>query len=166
MAELALQSTIKHSTFNPLAIISNFDSNKFTVNPPNLVTHLEKMAIRGIMAAFSRNARPDIMSSEDLMAWYDNIHIPDVIGSSGINTALRFENLDTSSKWPWLVVYPANDINFTQSNEFVEIPKGGQPEIKGYEFMELGEVDLRICERVLVFETSYTKPGMLYLYYL
>jgi hypothetical protein len=117
------------------------------------------MAVRGIIGAFSRNARPDLVPSDELMVWYDNIHIPDVIGSSGINTALRFQNMDTSSKWPWLVVYPANDINFTQTDEFDKIPKGGHPEIKGYDFTELGELDLRICERVLVFETSYTKSG-------
>lgn len=89
------------------------------------------MAVRGVVAAFTRNISGDRFSDEQLMTWYDKTHIPDIIATSGIKTALRFQALSPSAKYTWLVVYPTNDINFTKTEEFDRIPKGGE---------ELGEI--------------------------
>lgn len=99
------------------------------------------------------------MPNDTLMDWYDNIHIPDVIATSGINTALRFDSLDAGAKYPWLVVYPVADINFAKTEEFDKIPKGGHKEIGGQMFTDLAELDLRICARLNVFEPAGASAG-------
>lgn len=117
------------------------------------------MATRGIIAAFSKNASQDIISDDALMSWYDEIHIPDVIATSGMRTALRFEAINPEAKYRWLVVYPVNDIGFAATEEFDKIPKGGHKEIGGREFTDLAELDLRIGARTQVIESNASKKG-------
>lgn len=117
------------------------------------------MAIRGIIGAFSKNKSPHLISDEALMDWYDNIHIPDVIATSGVKTALRFDSLSEGAEWPWLVVYPVQDILFSETDEFDQIPKGGHEEILHRQFPDLAALDLRISERVSVFQAPTAKKG-------
>lgn len=117
------------------------------------------MAVRGIIGAFSRGVRQDLISDKDLMAWYDEIHIPDVVATSGMKTAFRFEALDPKAKYPWLVIYPVNDIGFAGTEEFDKIPKGGHKEIGGRQFTDLAELDLRIGVRTQVVDGPNAKKG-------
>ncbi|EXJ71821.1 uncharacterized protein A1O5_05631 [Cladophialophora psammophila CBS 110553] len=117
------------------------------------------MAVRGIIGAFSTNARPDLFPDDALMSWYDNIHIPDVIATSGMKTALRYEALDPNAKYSWLVVYPVKDINFAGTEEFDNIPKGGHEEIDAHQFTDLAQLDLRIGARIQVFEPPSATKG-------
>ncbi|KAJ9638090.1 hypothetical protein H2204_004401 [Knufia peltigerae] len=108
----------------------------------------------------SKNERQDLVSDDVLLAWYDNIHIPDVVATSGIPTALRFEAVGPdAAPLPWLVVYPTDDINFTKSDEFNRMQPGGHPEIKGHMYPDLAKIDLRICERKYIHNAPGEKPG-------
>lgn len=122
------------------------------------------MAVRGVIGAFSKSTSPDLVPDDVLMSWYDNIHIPDVIATSGMKTALRFEALDPKTKYRWLVVYPVKDINFAATEEFDNIPKGGHKKIGGRMFTDLAQLDLRISARTQVFEASNAAKGWYFLF--
>lgn len=94
------------------------------------------------------------------MDWYDNIHIPDVIATSGQKTALRYASLNPNAEWRYLVVYPVNDILFSETEEFDNIRKGGHKELHYKDFAELAALDLRISERVSVFEPPGASKGV------
>lgn len=117
------------------------------------------MANPGIIGAFSKSQAQGSISDKDLMSWYDDIHIPDVIATSGIKTALRFEALNATASWPWLVIYPVDDILFSETGEFDRIPKGGHKELGGRLFTDLAALDLRICRRLGSLEVSNGSQG-------
>jgi len=70
----------------------------------------------------------DILSESTLLAWYDNEHIPEVVSTSGIDSALRFIDIHKSSPIgneqnpkPFLACYPMEDLAFTLGDEFKKI---------------------------------------------
>ncbi|CAK7215346.1 hypothetical protein SCUCBS95973_002450 [Sporothrix curviconia] len=76
----------------------------------------------GLLFVQSRITRPDIMSEEVFMHWYDTDHIAEVVETSGIDSAIRWKHdeLDTT-RLPYLSVYPLEDIAFLRSDEFKAI---------------------------------------------
>ncbi|KAF1837755.1 hypothetical protein BDW02DRAFT_96481 [Decorospora gaudefroyi] len=117
--------------------------------PPN------QEAVKGPGILFVRSriapANKDILSPSTLLHWYDKIHIPDVVSTSGIKSAFRF--IDTAidgadaekvapktNTKPYLAMYPMQDLAFTNGDEFRGIsvksdvfPGGGAV----YDFVEL-----------------------------
>ena len=117
------------------------------------------MAIRGVLCAMSKNMNPDVVDTETLIKWYDEIHIREVIATSGINTAVRYDALSPNAQMQCLVAYPVDDIGFVATPEFNSISKGGHAEIKGWEFPDLAKIDLRIGAEIDRFEPDGPKAG-------
>ena len=72
----------------------------------------------GLFLVNSKITRPDILNEESFIKWYSDDHIPEILGTSGVKSALRFKNADPKAYRPYLVLYPMDDIGFTQSDEF------------------------------------------------
>ncbi|KAK7923908.1 hypothetical protein PG985_005962 [Apiospora marii] len=72
----------------------------------------------GLLYASSKISRPDILDVKTFFEWYDEEHIPELIQTSGFDSAFRFIDLDPGSKWPYLAVYPTKDFSFFKSDEF------------------------------------------------
>jgi hypothetical protein len=65
------------------------------------------------------------LSSEVFTRWYEEEHIPDILRTSGMNSAYRYYT--TSKKKasvgrPYLALYPLKDVSFLQTDEFKSIP--------------------------------------------
>lgn len=76
----------------------------------------------GMLYVMARISRKDIMDEPTYMNWYDNDHIAEIIETSGINSAFRFIREDKEeASFPYLAVYPMDDIAFTQGDEFRKI---------------------------------------------
>ncbi|GKZ67390.1 hypothetical protein AnigIFM50267_001778 [Aspergillus niger] len=79
----------------------------------------------GLLYAASRINPPSKISADVFNAWYDGVHVPDVLKTSGINTAVRYETAvvpQDSSPWAFLALYPVPDIEFLNTEEFASIP--------------------------------------------
>ncbi|KAI4694393.1 hypothetical protein J4E81_006610 [Alternaria sp. BMP 2799] len=70
----------------------------------------------------------DILSEPTFLAWYDNEHIPEVVSTSGVDSAFRFIDIHKSSPIgneqnpkPFLACYPMEDLAFTLGDEFKKI---------------------------------------------
>ena len=74
--------------------------------------------VPGLFFVNSKITRPDILNEDAFIKWYSNDHIPEILGTSGVKSALRFKNTDPKADRPYLVLYPMDDVGFTQSDEF------------------------------------------------
>lgn len=61
---------------------------------------------RGILLVHSRPSGPDAL--EDYNRWYDEAHIPEMLGIAGIAGARRLEALDGSA---FVVAYDVDDVD-------------------------------------------------------
>jgi hypothetical protein len=75
----------------------------------------------GMLYVTSKISRPDIMSEEVYMKWYDEDHIAEIMETSGISDAYRYIDTDKNADKPYLAFYPMPDIAFTQGSEFKKI---------------------------------------------
>lgn len=74
----------------------------------------------GLLYVNSKISNP-LLNEAKFMKWYSTDHIPEIMATSGINSALRFKNADEKADKPNLVLYPMQDIGFTQGEEFRKI---------------------------------------------
>ena len=77
------------------------------------------------------------------MKWYGEDHIPEIIETSGIDSALRFKNVDEAVNKPFLVMYPMRDIAFTQGEEFKKIKVHSHLLPGGGPIYDLADIDVR-----------------------
>lgn len=64
------------------------------------------------------------LSPELFTAWYQDVHIPDILATSGIKTAYRYfttSDEETVDR-PYLALYPLEDVAFLRTSEFESIP--------------------------------------------
>ncbi|KAL3471349.1 hypothetical protein BJX99DRAFT_263369 [Aspergillus californicus] len=76
---------------------------------------------QALLYVTSRVRAPPRISSEDFNAWYDNEHVPDILKTSGVNAAYRY-NACAARSGPYLAVYPVRDMQFFGSQEYLTIP--------------------------------------------
>lgn len=72
----------------------------------------------GLLYVNSKLTEPEEFSPEDFNKWYSTVHIPDVLKTSGVNEASRWQSLDPNGERPYLAFYPLQDIKFPMSDEF------------------------------------------------
>jgi len=49
---------------------------------------------------------------------YEGVHIPDIFKTSGIKEASRWKSIDPAGERPYLAMYPLEDLDFLQTDEF------------------------------------------------
>ncbi|OQN97841.1 hypothetical protein B0A48_16151 [Cryoendolithus antarcticus] len=75
----------------------------------------------GLLFVNSKITKPDQLSPQQYTAWYAR-HIEDIFKTSGFKEAARWEALDPTQDRPYLALYPLEDLNFLNSDEFKAIP--------------------------------------------
>ena len=97
----------------------------------------------GILYVNSKIARTDLLNEESYMKWYGEDHIPEIIETSGINSAIRFKDVDPKVPKPYLVMYPMEDLSFTQGEEFKKIRVHSDLLPNGGPIYDLADIDVR-----------------------
>lgn len=114
----------------------------------------------GLLLVNSKITRPDVLDEEIFTKWYSIEHIPDVLNTSGVNSALRFKNKDPKAEKPYLVLYPMQDIGFPQSEEFRNIKIHSDLFPGGGPFDEYVDLDARAYSFIDKYEPNGpTEPG-------
>ena len=115
----------------------------------------------GILYVNSKIARTDILNEESYMKWYGEDHIPEIIQTSGIDSALRFKNVDETVDKPFLVMYPMSDIAFTQGEEFKKIKVHSDLLPGGGPIYDLADIDVRYYGLIQKYEPKGPTSGEL-----
>ena len=114
----------------------------------------------GILYVNSKIARTDLLNEESYMKWYGEDHIPEIIETSGINSAIRFKDVDPKVEKPYLVMYPMKDIGFTQGDEFRKIRVHSDLLPNGGPIYDLADIDVRYYGLVQTYDPKGpTKEG-------
>jgi hypothetical protein len=114
----------------------------------------------GILYVNSKIARTDLLNEQSYMKWYSEDHIPEILQTSGVNSALRWKDVDAKADKPFLVMYPMQDIAFTQGEEFKKIRVHSDLLPNGGPIYDLAEIDVRYYGLVQVYDARGTKEGM------
>ncbi|KAL4950413.1 hypothetical protein BDW69DRAFT_57788 [Aspergillus filifer] len=78
----------------------------------------------GLLLAISR-IKHGTITPPAFEKWYNDVHVADVLKTSGINSAARYHAFGTtpdSADWPFLALYPVPDEEFLASEEFANVP--------------------------------------------
>jgi len=112
----------------------------------------------GILWVNSKIKDTKVISTENFIKWYEEVHFPDIVSSSGIKTALRYVSIDPSADRPYLAVYPLADLDFLQSPDFAAIPFTNEKYFPGpsHSSMEFIDFDVGIWTSV----HTYEKKGL------
>ncbi|KAH6673042.1 hypothetical protein B0J14DRAFT_701007 [Halenospora varia] len=113
----------------------------------------------GILYVNSKIARTDLLNEQSYMKWYGEDHIPEIIETSGINSALRWKDVDPKVNKPFLVMYPMKDIAFTQGEEFKKIRVHSDLLPNRGPIYDLADIDVRYYGLIQTYDPKGTKPG-------
>lgn len=89
------------------------------------------MAAKGIFLVNSGITAKETLDLETFTRWYEGVHIPDLLKTSGVNTAYRFQATaespkpdDIVSARPFLALYPIEDIAWAAdaNSELWQVP--------------------------------------------
>jgi hypothetical protein len=108
-----------------------------------------RLKVPGLFIVNSKITRPDILSEENFIKWYSE-------------SALRFKNADPKADGPFLVLYPMDDVGFTQSDEFRKIGVYSDLLPGGAPVYDLTDMNARIYSFIDKYEPKVSvEPGML-----
>ncbi|KAK8049755.1 hypothetical protein PG994_011485 [Apiospora phragmitis] len=116
--------------------------------------------IPGLLYASSKITRPDILDTKTFFEWYDEEHIPELIQTSGFDSAFRFIDSNPDSERPYLAVYPTKDFSFFQSDEFKGMKSLQSDKLPGTgAAAEVMESVSRFDKLVQVYDPTKKGPG-------
>lgn len=118
------------------------------------------MARPGILFVKSSIIDKDKMPPARWVQWYEEVHIPDVLSTSGIDTAYRYTNIDPSGSHHFLAMYPVSNVEFLQTDEFKNIPSNSKEFFGDLGARDFANFELRTYELLQIFEPENTKEGM------
>lgn len=114
----------------------------------------------GILYVNSKIARPDILNEETYIKWYSDDHIAEIMQTSAIHSALRFKDVDPAATKPYLVMYPMQDIAFTQGEEFKKIKVHSDLLPGGGPIYDLADIYVRYYGLIQKYEPNWpTEEG-------
>lgn len=79
----------------------------------------------GLLYVGSRTKPDTGITEETYNKWYDDVHVPHIIQTSGVQEAARYAISSSNSdnlNWPFLAIYPINDLRYLTTEEFANIP--------------------------------------------
>ncbi|KAK8125288.1 uncharacterized protein PG998_001047 [Apiospora kogelbergensis] len=116
--------------------------------------------IPGLLYANSKISRLDILDDNAFFEWYDEEHIPELIGTKGFNSAFRLIDTNPDSERPHLAVYPTRNFSFFQSNEFKGLKSLQSDKLPGTGAVaEVMESTSRFDKLVQVYDPTRKGPG-------
>ncbi|KAK0288889.1 hypothetical protein LTR91_018424 [Friedmanniomyces endolithicus] len=113
----------------------------------------------GVLFVNSKITKPDELSPEGYTKWYEKVHIPDIFKTSGIKEASRWEAIDPKSERPYLALYPLEDLNFLQTDEFKAIPVHDDSLPGSHAIFDFADFDTRYYKFVQHYEAENAKSG-------
>ncbi|KAL2837367.1 hypothetical protein BJX68DRAFT_273083 [Aspergillus pseudodeflectus] len=84
----------------------------------------------GLLYVGSKTRPSTAITNETYNKWYDEIHVPHILETSGVQSATRYIACSSSSSstgpdelnWPFLAIYPIEDLKYLTTEEFASIP--------------------------------------------
>lgn len=114
----------------------------------------------GLLYASSKISQPDILDEKSFLEWYDEEHIPELIQTSGFDSAFRFIDSNPDSERPYLAVYPTKDFSFFKSDEFTGMKSLQSNKLPGTgAAAEVMDSVSRFDQLVQVFDPRKKGPG-------
>jgi len=117
----------------------------------------------GLLWVASKISDPAETSPFTFNTWYNDTHIPDVLATSEVKTASRYQNIDPAGERQYLALYPVSDVDWLSSEEFGSIAISHEvfrTKGKSGSVFEVADFDTRIYEFVHGFEAEGVKSGM------
>jgi hypothetical protein len=119
----------------------------------------------GLLYVTSRPTNPEL-TDKDFNNWYSNEHIHDIVKSTLSNLVVRYKNVNTTAKWPYLAIYRLPDVARLRDQKVMgSIPAtskllpGKQKGTKGGAYKDVIAMDMRAYSRSQTFEGQIPKPG-------
>lgn len=135
-------------------------TSKRQFSPPNIImATIPTMSGKGILFVNSRIQRPDLLDETRFMKWYDDDHIAEIMQTSGIHSARRFIDINPDAEKPYLAMYPLDDIQFTQSDEFRNIRVKSDLLPYSGVIYDLAEFDVRYDHLIHIYDEKKRGPG-------
>ncbi|RFU31205.1 hypothetical protein B7463_g5141, partial [Scytalidium lignicola] len=121
---------------------------------------LEGLKGPGIMWVNAKITKPEDLSRGIFTQWYDQVHIPDVVGVDGIVAGWRYESEEQDDEKPYLAIYGIPELEIIQKNiDFKSVPQH-HPMLPGGQSIYLyAEFDTRFYKRVRVQEKENAGEG-------
>ncbi|KAK4891375.1 hypothetical protein LTR27_010029 [Elasticomyces elasticus] len=113
----------------------------------------------GLLFVNSKITNPDELSDEAYTKWYEEVHIPDIFKTSGIGEASRFLSIDPKAERQYLALYPLEDLDFLQTDEFYSIPVHHDSIPGSHAIFDFGDFDTRYYKFVQHYEAENAKSG-------
>lgn len=114
----------------------------------------------GLLFVTSKITKPDVVSEDVFMKWYDTEHIPDLLATTGFDAAFRYRNVDSKADRPYMVAYPMRDIAFGGSDEFKSLRLHSKLFPDDGLCFNVADFDMRYYEHVQLFEPSGANAGV------
>lgn len=115
----------------------------------------------GLIWSNSKITAPETLSSELFERWYDQKHIPDVMGAraGGVVAAWRYKCLDPDRDTPYLTLYNVPDLEVVTTEEFKAIPMTSEMLPSDASIHTMALFDTRFYRRIQVHERAGAKKG-------
>jgi hypothetical protein len=92
-------------------------------DPPGLVGTNVNMASRPGILFVNSMITSDTLTPELFREWYEGVHIPDLLVTSGINSGVRYKATNPEQvERPYLAMYPVKNVQWLHSDEFKSVP--------------------------------------------
>ncbi|KXL44410.1 hypothetical protein M433DRAFT_155048 [Acidomyces richmondensis BFW] len=113
----------------------------------------------GLLYVNSKITKPNELSPENYTKWYEQVHIPDIFKTSGIKEASRWKNIEPAGERPYLAMYPLEDLDFLQTDEFKAIPVHDEQLPGSHAIFDFADFDTRYYKWVQTYEPKNTKEN-------
>lgn len=114
----------------------------------------------GLLYVNSKLSHPEFLDEAGYVDWYDNDHIPEIMGGTGMHTAWRWKDINGEQvDKPYLTLYPMKDIAFLQTEEFKNISVHSPLLPKGMSVFDLAVFDVRFMSLVQVYDPTEKGTG-------
>ncbi|KAF2841918.1 hypothetical protein M501DRAFT_998124 [Patellaria atrata CBS 101060] len=100
------------------------------------------------------------LSHSNFNEWYDTVHLKDVLSPPGAPTlGLRFKHIDPSAAFPYLALYPLEDLGYLQTDGPKTIPMTHELLGESGEFSKEVDAELRVYVKIQELEGVDLKDG-------
>ncbi|KAF2161836.1 hypothetical protein M409DRAFT_27892 [Zasmidium cellare ATCC 36951] len=118
------------------------------------------MCTPGLTFVASNVLDPAKTLDEKYNKFYNDEHLPDVLASGLTKLALRYKNINTESKMPYIALYPVEDASMTGSEAAVKLIQDTRKSktFDGEDIYDYINFDIRRYEKIQTYE-AYQQEG-------
>jgi hypothetical protein len=126
---------------------------------------LAQTAPAGLLMVLSKPTHPDL-TIETFNQWYSGPHIHDMVASGVTDLVLRYRNVNTSAKYPYLALYRLPDVRKLSDTKVMgaipstsELLPGKTKGTKGGDYKDVMDMETRAYARTQTFEGQIKLAG-------